>query len=78
MAEALPLGATDTKLAWMPLFDDMGLIGHLVPLFVGMHEVRMDAVEAMADPLRWLEVASERRATVLSSTCLGLTTWMVR
>ncbi len=73
MAEALPLGATDTKLAWMPLFHDMGLIGgHLVPLFVGMREVRMDPVEAMADPLRWLEVASERRATVLSSTCLGL------
>lgn len=73
LAERLPISRDDVKLSWMPLFHDMGLIGaHLLPLCVGMREVRMDALLAMGDPLRWLQEAEACAATVLSSTCLGL------
>ena len=32
----------------------------------------MDSLDAMARPLRWLEEAARHRATILSSTTLGL------
>ncbi len=70
---AMSANDSDVILTWMPHYHDMGLIGgHFGPLFVGARQVRMDPAQAMANPLRWLEVAAEHRATVLSSTCLGL------
>lgn len=70
---AVHFDSSDIALTWMPHHHDMGLIGgYLGPLFVGARQVRMDPVHAMADPLQWLESAAKHRATVLTSTCLGL------
>ena len=70
----LPWQEDDVLFVWMPHFHDMGLIGgHLLPLRIGMHQVRMDAATAMRNPLDWLKAAHDLGATILSSTNFGLT-----
>ena len=69
MARAYDISPDDRKLTWMPHYHDMGLIGcHLLPLQVGMDEVRLDAVQVFRDPLSWLRAAQEHGASLLSST----------
>lgn len=49
---------------WLPLFHDMGLIGHVLqPLYVGFPSVLMPPVAFLATPLRWLKAISKYRAT---------------
>jgi len=52
--------------SWLPLYHDMGLImGILSPLVYGNTALYLPPVAFVQDPLRWLELASEYRATVL-------------
>ena len=52
--------------SWLPLYHDMGLImGILSPLVYGNTALYLPPVTFVQDPLRWLELASEYRATVL-------------
>lgn len=70
----LPWQEDDVLFVWMPHFHDMGLIGgHLLPLRVGMQQVRMSAANAMRNPMDWLQTAQAVGTTVLSSTNFGLT-----
>lgn len=69
----VPVSAQDVVLSWMPHTHDMGLIGcHLLPLLAGAAQVRMHPLDAMRDPRRWLQIAAQTRATVLSATPFAL------
>ena len=49
---------------WLPLFHDMGLIGHVLqPIYLGAFCVMMSPVSFVQKPIRWLEAISKYRAT---------------
>ncbi len=49
---------------WLPLFHDMGLIGHVLqPLYVGFPSILMPPLAFLANPLRWLKAISKYKAT---------------
>lgn len=73
MVARFPIHEGDLKLTWMPHYHDMGLIGcHLLPLAMGMEQLRMRPDQAMRDPLVWLRAAEESGATLLSTTNFAL------
>ncbi|NET58427.1 MAG: fatty acyl-AMP ligase [Symploca sp. SIO2E6] len=50
--------------SWLPLFHDMGLIGHVLqPIYVGCPSVLMPPVAFLQKPVRWLKAISKYRAT---------------
>ncbi|MFS2225864.1 amino acid adenylation domain-containing protein [Pantoea sp. B65] len=52
--------------SWLPLYHDLGLImGILSPLLFGNTAVYLPPAAFVKDPLRWLELASQLRGTVL-------------
>lgn len=58
--------------SWLPLFHDMGLImGILNPLIYGAHAVLMPPAAFARDPLSWLDLATQYRATVLPGPAFG-------
>ncbi len=49
--------------AWLPLFHDMGLVGHVLhPVYLGVTSVLMSPLHFLQRPLRWLEAVSAFRA----------------
>ena len=49
---------------WLPLFHDMGLIGHVLqPIYVGFPSILMPPVAFLMKPIRWLKAISKYRAT---------------
>ncbi len=69
MAQAYPIHREDLKLTWMPHWHDMGLIGcHLLPLSMGMGEVRLSPLAVFDDPVAWLRAADAHSATLLTTT----------
>ena len=49
---------------WLPLFHDMGLIGHVLqPIYVGFPSILMPPVAFLQKPIRWLKAISKYRAT---------------
>ncbi|WP_255447896.1 aminotransferase class I/II-fold pyridoxal phosphate-dependent enzyme [Picosynechococcus sp. PCC 11901] len=49
---------------WLPLFHDMGLIGHVLqPLYVGFPSILMPPVAFLTNPRRWLQAIAKYRAT---------------
>ena len=49
---------------WLPLFHDMGLIGHVFqPIYVGFPSILMPPVAFLQRPIRWLKAISQYRAT---------------
>lgn len=62
----------DSALSWMPLSHDMGLIGfHLTQLASGIEHAIMRTELFARRPLLWLDLASQRRCTVLCSPNFG-------
>lgn len=62
----------DSKLSWMPLTHDMGLIGfHLCPLFCGMDHFLMPTNLFIRRPGLWLDKASQHKCTILCSPNFG-------
>jgi acyl-CoA synthetase (AMP-forming)/AMP-acid ligase II len=50
--------------SWLPLFHDMGLIGHVLqPVYVGALSVLMSPLSFLKRPLTWLKAISDWRAT---------------
>ncbi|GAA6621635.1 fatty acyl-AMP ligase [Scytonema sp. NUACC26] len=49
---------------WLPLFHDMGLIGHVLqPIYVGFPSILMPPLAFLQKPIRWLKAISKYRAT---------------
>ena len=49
---------------WLPLFHDMGLIGHVLqPIYVGFPSILMPPVAFLQKPIRWLKAISKYKAT---------------
>ncbi len=49
---------------WLPLFHDMGLIGNVLhPLFLGIQSVLMTPMRFLSNPVSWLKLISDYRAT---------------
>ena len=79
--EAILCGAEvteiDSSLSWMPLSHDMGLIGfHLSPYAIGINQYLMPTNTFVRNPLLWMKVASEYKASVLSSPNFGYTYYL--
>jgi acyl-CoA synthetase (AMP-forming)/AMP-acid ligase II len=50
--------------SWLPLFHDMGLIGHVIqPIYLGICCVMMSPISFIQKPIRWLQAISKYRAT---------------
>ena len=51
--------------SWLPMYHDMGLIGHVLqPVYLGGPCVLMSPVAFLRRPLRWLRMISTHRATI--------------
>ncbi len=49
---------------WLPLFHDMGLIGHVLqPIYVGFPSILMPPLAFLQKPMRWLQAISQYRGT---------------
>lgn len=49
---------------WLPLFHDMGLIGHVIqPIYAGFTSILMPAVAFIQKPICWLKAISKYRAS---------------
>ena len=67
----------DSALSWMPLSHDMGLIGfHLTMLAADISHAIMRTELFARRPLLWLELASQRRSTVLCSPNFGFSHYL--
>jgi len=50
--------------SWLPLYHDMGLIGHLLmPLYFGVTANLMSSLDFLQQPFLWLKLISELKAT---------------
>jgi acyl-CoA synthetase (AMP-forming)/AMP-acid ligase II len=68
IAERLEGRASDVAAAWLPLFHDMGLIGHLLtPLYAGVRAVLFPPEVFVRQPRVWLEVLTRTRATITTA-----------
>jgi acyl-CoA synthetase (AMP-forming)/AMP-acid ligase II len=57
-----------SAVGWLPLYHDMGLIGHLIqPLYMGFHSILMSPVAFLRKPVRWLRAISRFCATSSSA-----------
>ncbi len=57
---------------WLPLFHDMGLIGHVLqPLYLGIPVILMSPLAFLQRPIRWLRTISHYRATGSSAPNFG-------
>lgn len=62
--DAFDHDASSKGLTWLPLFHDMGLIGHVLePVWVGFPCVFMSPLHFLQRPRRWLEAIGRERAT---------------
>lgn len=65
ISRAFSCSSSDVGLSWLPLHHDMGLIGHVLqPVYAGVHNYFMSAVDFLADPSRWLAAISRFRVTI--------------
>ena len=61
--EELAAREGEPGVAWLPLFHDMGLVGHVLhPVYLGVTSVLMSPLAFLQRPLRWLEAVSAFRA----------------
>ena len=69
----IEVSENDRSLSWMPLTHDMGLIaGHLAPLYFNVEHHIMPTTLFTRNPIRWLEIASEKSISILSAPNFGV------
>jgi len=65
IARCGPIEEHDSVVSWLPMYHDMGLFGTLLTaLHVGCRCLYMDPSLFARNPLRWLRLLQERRATI--------------
>ncbi len=58
----------DITASWLPLSHDMGLIAYLIsPMFAGNGAVYITPTEFVVSPLKWMQILTERRATITAA-----------
>jgi polyketide synthase PksJ len=63
----------DCLCSWLPYFHDFGLFGcHLMPLYAGMRQIKIDPLQFARRPFLWMEKIYKHRATITSSTNTGV------
>jgi acyl-CoA synthetase (AMP-forming)/AMP-acid ligase II len=63
---------TDVSLSWMPLTHDMGLIGFYLMQFANRVQINLMPTDLFVRrPLLWLQIASQKRATITCSPNFG-------
>ncbi|MCA0350575.1 MAG: amino acid adenylation domain-containing protein [Chloroflexi bacterium] len=73
MRAACAMNDQDSTVTWMPYYHDMGLITtHLLPLAVGIKQVKIAEFYFARRPLIWLELADRHRATLLTAAPFAL------
>ena len=64
IAEAFGHDRTSRGVSWLPLFHDMGLVGHVLqPIYFGGLSVLMSPQSFLQRPVRWLQAISNWQAT---------------
>ncbi|MBI9080524.1 MAG: amino acid adenylation domain-containing protein [Pseudodesulfovibrio sp.] len=64
---------TDSMVTWLPYFHDFGLFGcHLMPLYAGIPQIKMDSFQFAQRPYLWMQKIHEHKATLTSSTNTGV------
>src|SRR5688572_1246928 len=72
VAEAGRFKEDDITLSWMPLTHDMGLLGMHIFIFASRMQLYLLPTELfIRRPLLWLQLASRKRATIISSPNFG-------
>lgn len=72
IGHALAFAPDDVCCTWLPLYHDLGLIGHLLtPLAWGIDAVLISPEAFVQRPLLWLETVSRHGCTVSSATNYG-------
>ena len=65
IARCAPIEEEDTVVAWLPMYHDMGLFGTLLTgLYVGCRATYMDSSLFARNPLLWLRLLQDDRATI--------------
>ena len=68
IAAAGAFGAGDAALTWLPLFHDMGLVGHFVtPLVAGIPAILLPPEVFVRRPVDWLAAVGHYRATITTA-----------
>ncbi len=58
----------DITASWVPLSHDMALIAYLIsPMFAGNGAVYITPTEFVVSPLKWMQILTERRATITAA-----------
>jgi acyl-CoA synthetase (AMP-forming)/AMP-acid ligase II len=64
LRSALGTNKEAVYVSWLPLYHDMGLIGHaLPPIYLGARCILMQPTAFLQQPIRWLRAISRYRAT---------------
>jgi acyl-CoA synthetase (AMP-forming)/AMP-acid ligase II len=63
--EAFQGSSSSVGVSWLPLFHDMGLVGHVLqPVYLGITSILMSPLSFLKRPLIWLHAISKWRATI--------------
>ncbi len=65
-------GEAAVGVSWLPLYHDMGLIGHVLhPIYIGARQFFMSPLAFLQRPVRWLQAISRYRVSISGAPNFG-------